>query len=113
MREVLVSNECEEYIEKCSVRVQKKFDYLLAVISEQEVVAKSFVDKIINSDFYELRIKTENQIRIIIFSIDNQNFNESNKVILLNAFVKKSNKDYIKAIKQAQKLLSKYQNTIL
>ncbi len=108
MREILVSIECEEYISQCSKRVQSKFDYLLEVLIEQEVVPKNFVDKLINSDFYELRIKAENQIRIILFTIDHQNFNECQKAILLNVFLKRSNKDYKKAITKAHKLLIKY-----
>jgi len=110
MREVLVSDECLEFIEKCSDRVQAKFDYLLAVISEQEIVSKNFVDKLVKSEYYELRIKAENQIRVIVFSIDNSNFNQSKKVILLNAFLKRNNKDYVKAIKKAHKLIKKYKS---
>lgn len=106
----MVSAECEEFIEKCSERVQVKFEYLLAVISEQEIISKNFVDKLVNTEYYELRIKAENQIRVILFTIDNQNFNQSNRVILLNAFLKRSNKDYVKAIKEANKLFEKYKS---
>jgi hypothetical protein len=110
VREILVSSECEEFIEGCSTRIQAKFDYLLAVISEQEIVSKNFVDKLVKTEYYELRIKAENQIRIVVFTIDHENFNQSKKVILLNAFLKRNNKDYVKAIKKADKLLKKYKS---
>ncbi len=110
MREILVSAECEEFINRCSVRVQVKFEYLLAIISEQEIISKIFVDKLVSTEYYELRIKAENQIRVVILTIDHQDFNQSNKVILLNAFLKRSNKDYPKAIKEADKLFEKYKS---
>ena len=62
----------------------------------------------INSDFYELRIKAGNEIRVIMFTVDHSNFAECTNVICLNGFQKKSNKDYKRAIKTAEKLLKNY-----
>lgn len=84
----------------------------MAVIGEQEVVSKNFVDKIVNTEYYELRIKAENQIRIVIFTIDHQNFNQCSKAILLNVFLKRSNKDYKKATREANKLIEKYKTEL-
>jgi len=110
MREIYISEECEQYIQQeSSERVRKKFKYLLEVIEEQKIVHTSIVDKLINTKYYELKIKAENQIRVIIFTIDKENFNEANQIILLNGFLKRTNKDYQKAIKIADKLLSKYE----
>ncbi|MBL0191838.1 MAG: type II toxin-antitoxin system RelE/ParE family toxin [Saprospiraceae bacterium] len=108
MREILISDECIEFVSKSNIRVKTKFNYLIEVIGEQKIIHKAIVDKLVNSRFYELRIKADNQIRIIIFSIDNENFNESKKIILLNGFIKRTNKDYIKALKVAEYLLTKY-----
>ena len=58
--------------------------------------------------FYELRIKAGNEYRIIIFAIDHLNFVESTKAVCLYGFQKKSNKDYNKALKQAEKILEEY-----
>lgn len=107
MRKVEITSECIE-IEDSSPRVQEKFQYLLTVISEQKIVHSSIVEKLVNTEYYELKLKVENQIRIIIFSIDHANFNQSNEVILLNCFLKRTNKDYKKAVKTADKLLYKY-----
>jgi len=109
MREIYLSEECETYILKeSSQRVQKKFKYLLEVIEKQKIVHTSIVEKLTNTRYYELKIKAENQIRVIIFTIDKENFNEANQIILLNGFLKRTNKDYQKAIKIADKLLPKY-----
>jgi hypothetical protein len=110
MREIFISEECEEYIlEKSSERVQKKFKYLLEVLKEHKIIHTSIVEKLTNTKYYELKIKAENQIRIIIFTIDNENFNEADQIILLNGFLKRTNKDYKKAVKIADKLLIKYE----
>lgn len=78
------------------------------MIGEVKVVHTNFVKKLINTQFYELRIKAGNEIRIIIFAIDHLNFAECTKAVCLCGFQKKSTKDYKKAIKQAEKLLNDY-----
>jgi hypothetical protein len=112
MREILISDECIDFVSRNNTRVQTKFKYLLEVIGEQKIIHRAIVDKLVNTKFYELRIRAENQIRIIIFTIDNENFMESKKIILLNGFLKRTNKDYIKAINEAGKLLIKYKKEI-
>lgn len=112
MREILISVECIDFLTSGNKRVQTKFKYLIEVIGEQKIIHKAIVDRLVNTIFYELRIKVDSQIRIIIFKIDNENFNESKKNILLNGFLKKNNKDYIKAVNEAEKLLKKYKKEI-
>jgi len=110
MKEIYISEECEKYIlEESSVRVQNKFKYLLEVLEEHNIIHTSFVEKLTNTKYYELKIKAENQIIIIIFTIDNENFNSATQIILLNGFLKRTNKDYRKAIMIADKLLLKYE----
>ncbi len=108
MREILITPECLEFIDNQDRRVSIKFFQLIEVIEEVKVVHSNFVKKLINTDFYELRIKAGNEIRVIIFSIDHSNFTECTKAVCLNGFHKKSTKDYKKAIKQAEKLLKDY-----
>jgi len=36
------------------------------------------------------------------------NFSECTQAVCLNGFIKKSNKDYVKAIKEAEKILEEY-----
>ena len=40
-----------------------------------------------------------------MFSIDNDNINEAKSVVFLNGFIKKSTKDYEKAIAEGLKIL--------
>ena len=108
MREILITSECLEFINSQSERVQGKFYQIIEVISEVKIVHNRFVKKLKNTNFYELRIKAGNEVRVIMFAIDHLNFAESKKVLCLNGFVKKSAKDYSIAIKQAEKLLNDY-----
>jgi hypothetical protein len=95
-------------IENQSDRVQTKFYQLIEVITEVKIVHSNFVKKLKNTNYYELRVSAENETRIIMFAVDHLNFSECTKAICLYGFVKKSTKDYSKAIKQAENLLSNY-----
>ncbi|MCK5846195.1 MAG: type II toxin-antitoxin system RelE/ParE family toxin [Bacteroidales bacterium] len=108
MREVLITPECLEFIDKQNEKVSTKFHQIIEVIGEVKVVNANFVKKLVNTDFYELRIKAGNEIRVIMFAVDHSNFAECTKVICLNGFLKKSTKDYSKAIKIAENLLNEY-----
>ena len=108
MREILITEECLEFIDAQNERVSIKFFQLIEVIKEVKVVHTNFVKKLKNTEFYELRIKAGNEIRVIMFSIDHTNFIECTKVICLNGFIKKSPKDYKKAIRHAEILLQEY-----
>jgi len=65
-----------------------------------------------DTDFYELRIHTGEQYRVIMFTIDDENFQKAKEVLLLNGFHKKATKDYKSAIKAATNLLNKYTENI-
>lgn len=100
--------KCLESIDAQGQRISDKFFQLIEIIGEVKIVHTNFVKKLTNSTFYELRIKAGNEYRVLIFSIDHLNFSECTKAVCLNGFIKKSNKDYIKAIKEAEKILEEY-----
>ena len=108
MREVVITDECLEYIDSQNDRVARKFFELVDVITKLQVVHQLFIKKLQNSEFYELRIKAGNEYRVIIFSIDHEDFNQSTRVICLWSFMKKSTKDYTKALKKAKTILENY-----
>ncbi len=108
MREILISPDCLEFFDNQNDRISTKFYQIIEVIGEVKIVHSNFIKKLINTDFYELRIKAGNEIRVIIFTIDHSNFAECTKVVCLNGFHKKSTKDYTKAIKKAEKILNDY-----
>lgn len=108
MREIVITEECLDFINNQDERVKHKFFQLIEVISEIKVVHSNFVKKLQNTQFYELRIKAGNEYRVIIFAIDHLNFAECKKAICLIGFLKKSNKDYNKALRKAEHLLKEY-----
>lgn len=107
MRQVLISEECFSFIES-NLTIKKKFQYLLQILIEQKVVHSDIIKKLTGTPFYELRIKVNQEYRIILISYENQNFVESTKVVLLNGFIKKSTIDYRMAIETAYNLIEKY-----
>lgn len=108
MREIDITEECLEFIDTQSERVGLKFFQLIEVIGEIKVVNSSFVKKLESTQFYELRIKAGNEYRVVIFAIDHLNFAQCTKAVCLCGFQKKGTKDYKKAIKQAEKVLTNY-----
>ena len=108
MRDIEITQECLDFIDNQDERVTKKFFQLIQVISEIQIVNQNFVKKLQSTQFYELRIKAGNEYRVIIFAIDHLNFVECTKAVCLCGFIKKSTKDYKKAIKQAEKLLNEH-----
>jgi mRNA-degrading endonuclease RelE of RelBE toxin-antitoxin system len=108
MREIDITEKCLTFIDDQGKRVSDKFFQLIEIIGEVKIVHTNFVKKLTNSRFYELRIKAGNEYRVLIFAIDHLNFSECSKAVCLNGFIKKSNKDYIKAIKEAENILVEY-----
>jgi len=105
MREIVITEECLEFIYSQNERVINKFFQLIEVMSEIKVVHTNFIKKLQKTQFYELRIKAGNEYRVILFAIDHLNFAEYTKAICLNGFIKKSNKDYKAALRRAENLL--------
>ncbi len=75
-------------------------------LAEIKVVNIKLVKKLVDTDFYELRISVGNEYRVILFTIDHENLIEAEQVLLLNGFIKKSTKDYKREIEKAQHILN-------
>ncbi len=108
MREIEITQDCLDFIDSQNNRVSLKFFQLLEILTQVKVVHSSFVKKLQNSQFYELRIKAGNEYRVVIFAIDHLNFSECKKAVCLYGFQKKSTKDYKKALKKAEQALEEY-----
>lgn len=108
MREIVITEECLDFIDSQGERVSTKFFQLIEVIGEIQIVSSHFLKKLQSTQFYELRLKAGNEYRIVIFAIDHLNFAECTKAVCLCGFQKKSTKDYKKAIKLAEKILEEY-----
>ncbi|PVX45666.1 phage derived Gp49-like protein DUF891 [Flavobacterium sp. 103] len=110
MRTIFKTREFLEFLNNSETNVKDKIDYLLEIIIKQPVINIKIAKKLINTDFYEVRIQINNEYRIIVFTIDHDNINQSRNIIFLNGFMKKSTKDYDKQIKTAIKILEKWQD---
>ena len=107
-REVIYSKEYLEFIKDLSERAKEKLKYTTSILETVNPIPAKFVKKLINTDFYELRISVDNELRVILFSIDNENINLAKQIIFLNGFIKKSTKDYNKEIDKATDILKRW-----
>jgi mRNA-degrading endonuclease RelE of RelBE toxin-antitoxin system len=109
IREIIYTDEFKDFYDSLDEKVQKKIRYAISIVETIYVVSTDFVKKLEETDLplYEMRVSIgSNEYRTIIFSIDNDNFMQATRVILLNSFLKKSSKDYKKQIKTAEKMLN-------
>lgn len=103
------SAEFDEFYNSLPENVQNKVKYALNIIAEVKVVNTKLVKKLVETDFYELRISVGNEYRVILFTIDQESFVEAEQILLLNGFMKKSTKDYKKEFQKAQRILNSLQ----
>lgn len=106
-RELVYSPEYLEFASKATPRTKEKLRYATAILETLYPIPTKFVKKLTNTDFYEMRVSVDNEIRVILFSVDNDNINLARRIIFLNGFVKKSTKDYEKAVEKALDILRK------
>lgn len=108
VRQIIPTPEFDEFYFKQPDRVQKKFDYVINVMATVYNVSTKFVKHLKSSDLYEMRVSIgSNEYRTVLFAADNPNFIESKQIILLNGFLKKSEKDYKKQIDIAHKIIDR------
>ncbi len=89
-------------------RAKKKVDYVFELIRSEKNVSTKFLKHLVNTNFYEMRISVDNEYRIILFAMDNDNFINANEIVLLNWFIKKSTAEYEKQISIATKLMEEF-----
>lgn len=104
-RILIYSTEYQAFEQSTNERVREKLHYASVILETMPLISSRFVKKLVNTDFYELRIKVDNEIRVILFSADSPNINLSKTVVFLNGFIKKDTKDYKKQIEIATNIL--------
>lgn len=109
MRTMMRSAEFDEFYNSLPANVQNKVNYALNIIAVVKVMNTKLIKKLIDTNFYELRISVGNEYRVVLFTIDHENFIEAEQILLLNGFMKKSTKDYKKEIKKAEQILNNLQ----
>ena len=105
MRTLLRSKEFDEFYDSLPEKVQAKLNYALNVLREVKVVNTKLAKRLVDSEFYELRISVGNEYRVILFTIDHDNIIESTQILLLNGFLKKSTKEYKRHIDVAERII--------
>jgi hypothetical protein len=110
MRTIFRTNEFSLFLENSDQQTKDKIVYLSEIITTQPVINSKVAKKLVNTDFYEVRIQVNNEYRIIVFTIDHDNITQSRNILFLNGFMKKSTKDYDKQIKLAIKILEQWQD---
>ena len=109
IRSLILTEEYKAYYNSLSKNVQGKFDHAMNILRNVDVPNVKFVKKLIDTEFYEMRVSVgSNEYRTILFAIDNDNIVNSTQILLLNAFLKKSKKDYKKQIDIAETILNRY-----
>lgn len=89
-------------------KVQQKYDYVLNVMATIYNISTKFIKHLEKTDLYEMRVSVgTNEYRTILFTMDHKNVIEAKTIILLNGFLKKSNKDYRKQIEIATAILKR------
>lgn len=107
VRIVYKTPEFETFYSSLPPKTQTKFDYVINVIATIYNVPTKFVKHLENTDLYEMRVSVgTNEYRTVLFAIDHDNVIEAKSIILLNAFLKKDNRDYRKQVEIALSILN-------
>lgn len=110
MRVLIETEEFLTYYHNLPDKIRAKFDHAMNILRNIEVPNTKFVKKLVDTEFYEMRVSVgPNEYRTIIFTIDNDNIVNATQVLLLNAFVKKSTRDYRKQIDIAEAIIKRYE----
>lgn len=106
LRDVFWTKEFSEFYNQLPERVQDKFNYVISVVKSEYVISAKFVKHLEGTELYEMRVSVgNNEYRTVLFAMNHANVMLATKIVLLNAFLKKSTKDYKKQIKMAEKIL--------
>lgn len=106
IRIIYKSSEFEQFYDNLSDSIKVKFEHVFNVIQTVYALPTKFVKRLVNTQLYELRVSVgTNEYRTVLFAIDHDNIIQSTRIILLNGFLKKSEKDYRKQINIAAKIL--------
>lgn len=110
LRELYFSDEFWTFYQLQQDRVKQKFDYVISIIRSEEIITTRFVKHLQGTELYEMRVSLgTNEYRTVLFATDNPNIMLASKILVLNAFLKRSSKDYEKQIRKAIKILGGFQ----
>lgn len=112
IRLIYLSEEYIEFYNSLDLPVQKQVDKVINYIKSQKVISKKFLEKLQNTDNHQFEVKvstTHNrEYRILAIGVDDENLLDAEEVLMLNGFLKKSNKDYPKALTKSDNIIADY-----
>lgn len=109
VRKIYLTSECIEFLESLDSRGKKKFLQIMEVLLEIPIVHTHFLKKLTNTRLYELRIRSGLEYRLILKSLDHDDFNQCTKAVCIHGFMKKATKEYRKEISRANRILMEWQ----
>lgn len=109
MRTLYRTKEFDVFFDSVDEKVRKKIAYIFEILTKQQWINSKIAKKLTNTDLYELRVQVGNEYRILIFTIDSEDVNQSKNILLISAFHKKATKEYKKEIIKALKILEQWQ----
>ena len=113
-RELYFSDEFWDFYNRQQDRVKNKFDYVLGIIRTERLITTKFVKHLENTNLYEMRVSVgSNEYRTVLFAINHENIILATQILVLNAFLKKSEKDYKKQIEITERILGGFTNETL
>lgn len=80
MRSMIRSAAFDEFYDSLPINVQRKILYAMNVVAQIKVVNTKLVKKLVDTEFYEMRISVGNEYRIILFTVDNDNIIEAEHI---------------------------------
>ena len=113
IRNVVHTNDFDEYYNSLDASVATKYDQAIFYLETIYVLSTKFVKKLESAEqgIYEMRVSVgTNEYRTILFAIDHENIIQAKNVILIDSFLKKNKKDYIKHINKAINILNNLEN---
>ena len=101
---VIFKTDFLDFYRAQELKIQEKIEYVLDLVRfEQQIPTKFFKSIEGTNGIFEIRVITAfKSIRIFCF------FDQGNLVVLMNCFIKKTQKTPRKEIKRAEKLLKEY-----
>lgn len=106
VRTVYYSEEFKRFFASLDSRTREKYIWAIHITETIRILPTKYVKKVENTELYEMRISVGyNEYRTILFAADNDNFILATEIYLLNSFLKKSEKDYIRQIEIAKKIM--------
>lgn len=103
-RVITYKKEFIKFFNAQDYKVQKKIEFVIDLIRHEEHVPKKFFKRLKNTDgIHEICVITSHKnIRILCF------FDKVNLIVLVNCFLKKTQKTPQKEIKRAERLKEEY-----